>query len=170
MESVKKLKNLQHENKHRLCQVTLKNTEDGTDDLVSFGIIVNVATSGTNLKKKNAAGDAWVHSWVLSKYLGKSMTMCFRTFSSCNRSESELQTVTPRSTLTTRRECRINGIIIMHCWGESHDQHRVIKKKKKKLLNKRTLNVHLMSSEKVKDVSQSKDSHMDASASNRQNQ
>lgn len=56
---------------------------------------------------------------------------CFMTFSSRNRSEYELPTVTQRTTLTTRAEYRINGTIIMHCCGESHDLHRVFLKKKK---------------------------------------
>lgn len=40
---------------------------------------------------------------------------CFVIFSSRNRGECELPTVTRRTTLTTRAENRINGTIIMHC-------------------------------------------------------
>lgn len=39
---------------------------------------------------------------------------CFRTFSSRNRSECELPTVTRRTTLTTKAY-RIYGTIILHC-------------------------------------------------------
>lgn len=50
--------------------------------------------------------------------------------------ELSFLTVTRRTTPTTTAACRINGTIIKHCWGDSHDQSRVFFFKRSKIVNK----------------------------------